>query len=133
MSEDGQALTGLLPAYAGHGDGQARRLSDQQVRAYAGESLVDLQDRLAVGPVQDRFDALLMRCEFGDQHVIKALEDARFAEPEAAAAVESCDRALVEVAGRARDVDAAGLEAFVADLERAFDDRAAAVSARLKR
>jgi hypothetical protein len=127
MSDDVQALTGLLPAYAGHGDAPARRLSDQQVRAFAGEALVDLQDRLTLAPVQDRFDALLMRCEFGDQHVIKALEDDRFAEPAAAAAVEAVDRALVEAAARARTVDAGGLTAFIDDLEHAFDGRVAAV------
>jgi hypothetical protein len=133
MSDDVSALHALIPAYAGHADAVARRLCDQQVRAFAGEALVDLQERLPIAPVQDRFDALLMRCEFGDQHVIKALEDDRFAADEAAAAIEGCDRHLVEVAARARTVAADGLAGFIADLERAFDDRATAAGPGLKR
>ena len=108
-------------------DAQARRLSDQQVRAWAGEAMVDLRDRLDVAPISDRFEALLMRCEFGDQHVIKALENDHFAEPEAAAMIEEHDGRLVAAATAARTVKADGLEGFIGDLERAFDDRAAAV------
>jgi hypothetical protein len=127
MSDDVSALHDLLPAYAGHADAQARRLSDQQVRAWTGESLVDLRDRLDVGPVSDRFDALLMRCEFGDQHVIKALENDHFAEPGAAATVEEYDGRLVAAAAAAQTVTADGLEGFMGTLEHAFDERATAV------
>jgi hypothetical protein len=133
MSDDVSALRALLPAYAGHEAAQARRLSDQQVRAFTGELLVDLQDRVPLDGIRERFDALLMRCEFGDQHVIKALEDDRFAEPEMAAAIEARDRTLVEAAAVSRTVAADGLETCIGNLERAFDERATAVAALLKR
>ena len=132
MSEDVSTLRAVLPAYAGHDAAADRRLSDQQVRAFAGELLVDLQDRVALEGVRSRFDALLMRCEFGDQHVIKALEDGRFGAPAAAAAIEACDRTLVEAAVAARTVMADGLDAFIGNLERAFNARAAAVAELLK-
>lgn len=129
MNDDVGALRAVLPAYAGHDGAQARRLSDQQVRAFTGELLVDLQDRVSLDGLHDRFDALLMRCEFGDQHVIRALEDGRFGGPDATAAIEACDRTLIEAAVVSRSVDAGGLERFIGDLERAFDDRATTVAA----
>lgn len=132
MSDDVSALRAVLPAYAGHAAAADRRLSDQQVRAFTGELLVDLEDRVALDGVRDRFDALLMRCEFGDQHVIKALEDERFGEPAVAAAIEAHDRTLVEAAVAGRTVTADGLDGFVGTLERAFDDRAVAVAKLLK-
>lgn len=132
MSDDVSALHALIPAYAGHADAVARRLCDQQVRAFAGEALVDLQERLPIAPVQDRFDALLMRCEFGDQHVIKALEDDRFAGAEHVAVVEAEDAKLLGAAVAADRVDAAGLPAFQATLQAAFTERTATIVA-LKR
>jgi hypothetical protein len=127
VSDDVSELHRLIPAYAGHADAAARRLSDQQVRAWAGESLVDLRDRLDVAPISDRFEALLLRCEFGDQHVIKALENDHFAEDGAAAQIEEQDGRLVAAAAAAQTVTQAGLEQFIGDLEHTFDDRAKAV------
>lgn len=132
MNEDVSALRAVLPAYAGFDAAPDRRLSDQQVRAFTGELLVELQDRMPVDGMRERFDALLMRCEFGDQRVIKALEDGRFAEPAVAAAIEARDRKLVEAALAGRTATGGGLEAFVETLERAFNDRAAAVAELLK-
>jgi hypothetical protein len=133
MSEDPTSPAALVPDYAGHGDARARRLSDQQVRAWVGEILAGLRGRVALDGVTERFDALLMRCEFGDQHVIRAIEEDRFGEPELAAEVEAHDRELVEVANQGRSADAASIGAFLEALERAFDARSAAIAARLKR
>jgi hypothetical protein len=133
MSDDLAAAAPIVPGYAGHADAPARRLSDQQVRAWVGEMLADLQDRMPVDAVRGRLDALLLRCEFADQHVVTAIEDQRFGEPELAAAVEACDRALVEAARPGRTTGPDGLEALVAALERAFDKRSSALAALLKR
>lgn len=133
MNDDVSAMRDLIPAYAGHADTIARRLSDQQVRAWTGEALVDLQDRLPLGGLQDRFDKLLFHCEFGDQHVIRAVEHDYFGEPAAAATVEKHDAELIAAAARSKTVAADGLEGLIGDLERAFEDRAAGVAALLKR
>jgi hypothetical protein len=127
MSEDVSVLRELIPTYAGHADSLARRLSDQQVRAWAGEALVDVRDRLDLGASEDRFDALLMRCEFGDQHVIKALEADHFAQPGAAETVEQHDGEVVAIAQIAKTLTPDGIDAFLGELERAFDERAAAI------
>ena len=126
------AQPALVPGYAGHADASARRLSDEQVRAWVGEMLVDLQDRLALDGVRERVDALLLRCEFADQHVIHAIEDDRFAEPDMAGVIEAYDRKLVEAARGCTTTAAEELTVLIETLERAFDERAAAIAAQLK-
>jgi hypothetical protein len=135
MSEDTKetSRTALVPGYAGHADVQARRLSDQQVRAWVGEMLAALQARIPADGLSDRLDALLMRCEFGDQHVVKAIEDDRFAQPELVELVEACDRKLVAAASPAPETGPEGLPALVEALEGAFNERAEAIAAQLKR
>ena len=114
-----------MPDYAGHADAAARRLSDQQVRAWVGEQLVDLEDRLPVERGPRAVEALLMRCEFADQHVIHAIEDDRFG------AGELCggDRGLRPQTGygrrRVRDGDGRRAGRSIDAIERAFDERAA--------
>jgi hypothetical protein len=132
MSEDKPSESEPVPGYAGHADAIARRLTDQQVRAHVGEILADLADRLPIDAVRERYDALLMRCEFANQHVIRAIEVDRFAEPAAAAAVEEYDRKLVAAAEACKTVDAGGLPACLDGLERAFDERGAGIEALLK-
>jgi hypothetical protein len=128
MNDDASTLRSLLPVYAGQADVGARRTSDQQVRAWTGESLVDLQDRVSLEGFQERFDRLLMRCEFGDQHVIKGLEQEAFDAADAAAALERHDARIVAAAARAKTVAADALAALFDELERAFDARAAAIA-----
>jgi hypothetical protein len=122
-----------IPGYAGHADARARRLSDQQVRAWVGEMLADLRDRIPLDGYRDRFEALLMRCEFGDQHVVKAIEDNRFAEPDLVELVEACDRKLIAAANLGRETRPDGLGALIEALETAFNERSEKIEARLKR
>jgi hypothetical protein len=121
-----------VPDYAGHSDAVARRRSDQQVRAWVGELLVDLQDRLPLDGVRERVDALLVRCEFADQDVVRAIEDERFGAAEFAVAIEDYDRKLVAAAGACPTVTAAELSGLIESIERAFAERAAGIAARLK-
>jgi hypothetical protein len=135
MSEDTDKTgsSALIPGYAGHADARSRRLSDQQVRAWVGEMLADLEERLPPDGYRDRLDALLMRCEFGDQHVVKAIEDDRFAEPDLVELVEACDRKLIDAARPGRETGSDGLGALVEALETAFNERSEKIAARLKR
>jgi hypothetical protein len=133
MSSDTAVPGPPVPGYAGHADAAARRLSDQQVRASVGELLTGLRARLAPGGVRDRVDALLFRCEFGDQHVVRALEDESFAQPELAAMVESYDHKLVDAANAVVTAPADELPALLDSLEHVFDERGAAIGGRLKR
>ncbi len=121
-----------IPGYAGHDDAAARRLSDQQVRAYVGERLAELRDRLGAAVDTAVFDDALVHCQFGDQQVIKALEDAHFGEPDTVAAVEAEDeRVLAAITGSGR-VDATGSASFITAVRDALVARIAAIVA-LKR
>jgi hypothetical protein len=133
MNDDVSALRAIMPAYAGYGDATARRLSDQQVRAWAGEVLIGLQERLAIDPLPEGFERLLMRCEFGDQHVIKALEADDFGVPGVAAAIEAEDRKVIAATAPVGPVPAGEVDAFVAALELALDERDELVMTQLKR
>lgn len=117
----------FVPAYAGHRDVAARRLSDQQVRAWVGEMLAALAERVPAAAADPRYDVLLARCEFGDQRLIRALEDSRFDQPELAGRVEAADRALVETARRGATAAAADIDALLDDLAAAFDRRERAI------
>jgi hypothetical protein len=133
MHEEMIEIRTAIPAYPGHADAHARRLADQQVRAWVGERLAALRERLPIPPdLAAAFEDLLFHCQFGDQHVIKALEDDRFAGAEHVAVVEAEDAKLLGAAVAADRVDAAGLPAFQATLQAAFTERTATIVA-LKR
>lgn len=132
MSDDTTVPPPPVPGYAGHADAVARRLSDQQVRSWAGELLTGLRERLPPGEVQERLDALLLRCEFGDQHVVRALEDESFSQPELAAMVESYDHKVADAAKAAATAPPEEVMAALGVLERFFDERAAAIGKHLK-
>jgi hypothetical protein len=133
MSEELAAGAAVVPGYAGHADMPARRLSDQQVRAWVGELLAALRDRVPLEGYAERVEALLMRCEFADQHVIHAIEDNRFAEPENAAALEEYDRKLIAASNALANAGPGDLGPVLDALERAFDERAEGIAKRLKR
>jgi hypothetical protein len=131
MNEDLTRQGQLVPGYAGHADPQARFLSDQQVRASVGEMLAGLRDRVPADGPREQLDELLLRCEFGDQHVIRAIQDNRFASPELAELVEACDRKVVEASDRVKTAGPDTLPAALTALAQAFDERSAAIEARL--
>ena len=132
MKEDVGPGSALVPGYAGHADAVARRLSDAQVRSWAGEKLTDLAERLDLGGVRERVDALLMRCEFADQQVVHAIEDERFGTPALAELVEGYDRKLIEAGRGCAAATAESLADVIAALEAAFDARTAAIAEALK-
>jgi hypothetical protein len=132
MKEDVGSGSALVPGYAGHADAVARRLSDAQVRSWVGEKLTDLAERLDLGEVRERADALLMRCEFADQQVVHAIEDERFGQPALAELVEGYDRKLIEATAGCAAATAEAMPAVIAALEAAFDERAEAIADALK-
>jgi hypothetical protein len=65
--------------------------------------------------------------------VVKALEDASFAQPELAALVESYDRKAVDAANAVATAPPEEVPAKLDALEHAFDERAAVIGGHLKR
>ena len=122
MSDDLIQVRSAIPGYAGFADAPARRLTDQQVRAWVGERLAALGERL--GPASAAaLEDLIVHCQFGDQRVIKALEDNRFSEPGRSAKIEADDARLVAAAMPSDRVDAAGLAGFIAGVQDALRRR----------
>jgi hypothetical protein len=127
--DDTAFLQGRIQSYAGYTNDVARRQSDEQIRAYVGEALTRLQERLApAGAASEALERLLLRCEFADQAVAHAFDAIDVPDAEIAASA-AADRELVTLADRADTVDAAELKAFFAQIGGAFDRRWRGVAA----
>jgi hypothetical protein len=126
---DLEFLRAHVPGYADYGDVDHRHEVDKQIRAYLGEALSDARDRLKpTGPLAEQLDGLILRCEFSDLRVIRAMEHARFN----AALIErihALDREIVECADRIRAITS--LEELGAELDtaaRLLDERFGAIA-----
>jgi len=126
--DDFTALRERLPGYPGYGDRSSRHLADQEVRAALGEALAAARERLVpTGATADALDALLLRCEFSDQRLVRSAELAHVDDTIAAHAV-ALDRRVITLADRvAAAADAATLDAAIADANTLFDERIAAL------
>ena len=112
-----------IPNFQGFDDEGARRLSDELVRAYAGEALADLQQRLGdVAVANERLSKILLRCEFANQIALKQFESAELDETRTER-IASADARVIELADNANAVDAASLDGYLQQLEEAFDQR----------
>jgi hypothetical protein len=117
-----------IESYADYTNDDRRRLVDEQVRAYVGEALARVLERLRpAGPAGEALARVILRCQFADQAVVRAL-DLEEPSPAEIAAIHSADRELVALADRADTVDAAGLEEYVAQLDAALDRRSRIVT-----
>lgn len=125
---DLDVLRERVPGYAGYGDEGARQQVDKQIRAYLGEALAALRERLRpAGPLAEQLDGLLLRCEFSDQRAIRAAAHADYA-PAVLDRLHCLDRELVEAADRLRAVPAAGLGPALDDAARLLDERLGALA-----
>lgn len=115
--------------FAGYDDDDRRRLADEQIRAYVGERLAALPavdvDTL---PAEERarYDRVLLRAEFLNQHAFRSFEDD--ATPERIAALLAADEQLVEAAKELEQVQGPVLDGVLERLEQAFDRRDAAMN-----
>jgi hypothetical protein len=128
-----QGLRAKIPDFPGYGDELARRHSDELVRSYMGEALVELSTRLA--PLEsDRrqeIDALLLRVGFADQqafarHGCGPDEEERGSECDA---VLADDVETIELADRAPAIDASALRAYLVAVEKVLERRDATLRA----
>ena len=126
---DLEYLQSRIRGYADYANVDARHQVDKQIRAFLGEALSDVRDRLKPsGPLAERIDALILRCEFSDQRVIRAADHARF-DPSLVDRVHELDREIVESADRLRTVNS--LDALAAELDtaaRLLDERFGAIA-----
>lgn len=116
-----ESLRSKIPDFAGYLNEEDRRRSDELVRAYAGEALAALEERVAPGG-DPRFQGPLLRAGFMNQVAFKAFEyeqlgDRRNEE------VGACDLRLIELADRAASLDAGVIDSYLAEVSAAFDAR----------
>ena len=113
-----------IESYADYTNDDARRLSDDQIRAYLGVALAELQERLhPVDRAGETLARIILRCQFADQHVVRALDTDDITEAELAA-LHQADHALVELADRAAALAATDVDGYLAAVESALDARA---------
>jgi hypothetical protein len=112
-----------IESYADYTNDDDRRLVDEQVRAYVGEALARLRERLnPSGPPGELLEGVLLRCQFANQPLVRALD---MLEPDAAeiAALHERDRELITLADGADAVTADGVSAYLQQIETQLDAR----------
>jgi tetraacyldisaccharide-1-P 4'-kinase len=119
-----------IPAYADYGDEEARHLVDRQVRAYVGEALSGLRERVWSAlseSLAQQLERMLMLCEFTNQQLMHILDHARLADAEFEE-LHAVDHQLITTADRAVSIEVAMLDAYLEELTSLFARRAQAVS-----
>jgi len=128
MNDDLAVLRDRVPGYAAYSSERDRHDADIRVRALLGSALTRARTRAGTTALDGddvfaEFEAILMRCMFGDQGFVKRFEHADLSEGMVDSLVAS-DRGLVELAGRADRVSSpAELTPLVRDVEAAFAAR----------
>lgn len=120
-------LQATVPEYAGYEDEAARTATDQRVRAFVGSRLARLAEThraQAAAETMERFDALILRCEFADQARIHELAHADL-DGAAKAREIANDRALVESAESLHAIDPAAFDVAIASVDERLDARSA--------
>lgn len=118
-----------IPAYADYGDEDARHLVDKQVRAYVGEALSTIRERLAADlaeTVAEQLEKTLLMCEFSNQQLIHMLDHAKLSNTEIEE-LHEVDHELIQIADRANAIEASKLDGYLAALTELFARRAQAV------
>jgi len=118
-----------IPAYADYGDEDARHLVDKQVRAYVGEALSTIRERLAADIMEtasEQLEKTLLMCEFSNQQLIHMLDHVKLSNTEIEE-LHEVDHELIQVADRANAIEAAKLDAYLSELTELFARRAQAV------
>lgn len=111
--------------FAGYDTEEGRRLADEQIRAYVGERLAAIPLDGLDAATREAYDRALLRCEFLNQQAFVAFESC--ATPAQIDAVIGRDVRLLDAADRL--ADDGELDTRIADIDRAFLDRDAAMSA----
>jgi hypothetical protein len=114
-----------IPEYGDYSDEATRHLTDEYVRAYLGERLSEVRDRLdgeLDAAARKTLEELLLRCQFTDQVFIRWIDHARLQAP-AVAHLHQIDRALVELADRLESASAPELRDLFQQMDIAFERR----------
>jgi hypothetical protein len=129
MNDDLTFLEERLAGYTDYSDVDLRTLNEERARAFAGERLAAVRDRLVKEFNEAALavlDAAIWQCQFVDMEYARILQDAALDE-QAIAALFKIDRRLVEAAERIDKVAIAELAPLLAEIAAAFKARRAVV------
>jgi hypothetical protein len=126
---DLEFLRSRVPGYADYANADDRHEVDKQIRAWLGEALSEVRERLRPsGALAERLDGLILRCEFSDQRVIRAADHARF-DAGLVDHVHELDRGIVSAADQVREVTSEeALGTVLDDAARLLDERFGAIA-----
>lgn len=113
-----------IPDFPGCESENECRLSDEQIRAYAGERLARVDREKLPAELRDVYEKLIFRCEFMNQEAFRVFAEDRSGSR--VAAVLDADAAMV-AAAKQIDSNADGLGEKFKALADAFDRRDAAM------
>ena len=116
------ALRAKIPTFPGYSDADSRRLADEEARAYHGEALAGLNDRVGAGPLAERYGAVLLRAEFINQSAFRPFETADLSDAQIESMVQA-DLATVELADRAESLPDEALPGYLDEVTAALDAR----------
>jgi hypothetical protein len=114
--------------FPGYGEETDVGRADAEVRAYAGERLAALQERLSAENAEaaDSLEPLILHCAFANQRILAPLE--RPDEDLTSDDLLQADLAVLELADAAASVSLATLEDYRTKLTAALDARDAALT-----
>ena len=128
-----EQLRARIAGFPGYDGDLERRRSDEFVRSYLGEALADLDVRCdSLSPdTKQRIDALLLRVGFADQQSFSVHHGtaATHVLAGAGSSVAGEDVAVIEVADRARTVDADAVGRYLDEVAETLDRRDVAMRA----
>lgn len=131
MDADLAYLRARVPAYADYEDEDARHLVDKQVRAYVGEALSSLRERLRKtlsGELAEELENVLLMCEFTNQQFVHIIDHASLSNDDVEH-LHTVDRELIETAEKAESIEPAALLGYLKTLAALFARRSKAVFA----
>jgi hypothetical protein len=125
--DDLAVLRSHIEAYADYTDESSRHLVDKQIRAWVGEALARVRERLAPqGELGEQLEGLIFRCEFSDQRAIRAGDHASMGDA-LIAHIHGLDRQIVEAANSAAGIELDRLGEYLANVVALFDQRFGAI------
>jgi hypothetical protein len=123
-----ERIRSIISGFAGYDEPRRRRLADEQIRGFVGETLAELPAiEIDALTAEERacYDRVLLRCEFTNQDVFRVFDGDPT--PERVLATLSADADVVEMARAIREAAGHRPNGTLPALSDAFDKRDAAM------
>lgn len=123
-----ERIRSIISGFAGYGEPGQRRVADEQIRGFVGETLAELPAvEIDAMTAEERacYDQVLLRCEFANQDAFRVFDGDPT--PGRVLATLTADADVVEMARAIREAAGQRPNGTLAALSEAFDKRDAAM------